>query len=236
MLKSAIMKETETNQKSADLFGSIPGTRERIIEAAGVIFSEKGFDRTTGRQICDLARVNSAAVNYHFGGKERLYVEVLREANRRLINSRAIEVAAQDAGAVEEWLEAVLRALLHTMLDPSPEGWATKVCLREMSAPSIAVEELVELQLRPTAQMIRTLVGQIMNLPIDHLAVVRGSLGLMGQLIFIFQNRQTIELIFPDLDLRGDGIDEMARHIRRVTIAGLSALARDIPEGDREHE
>ncbi len=236
MLNSAVMKVTEKNQKSADLFGSILGTRERIIEAAGVIFSEKGFDRTTGRQICDLARVNYAAVNYHFGSKDRLYVEVLREAHRRLINIRAIEAATQDSGAVEERFEAVLRALLHTMLDLSPEGWATKVCLREMSAPTIAVEELVELQIRPTAQMVRTLVGQVMNLPIDHLAVVHGSLGLMGQIIFIFQNRQTIELIYPDLDLRGNGIDEMARHIRRVTIAGLRALARDILEGDREHD
>ena len=233
MLLSADMKGNDLDQKNTELFGSVPGTRSRLIEAAGVIFSEMGFDRATGRQICDLARVNYAAVNYHFGGKAQLYVEVLREAHRRLIDIKAIAAAAQDTGPVEDRLESVLAKLLHTMLDLSPEGWPTKVFLREMAAPTTAVKELVELQIRPTAQLFRTLVGQVMDLPIDHLAVVRGALSVFGQLIFIFQNRQTIELIYPDLDLRGNGIDAMARHIRQVTLAGLSALARDIQQGDK---
>ena len=117
------------------------------------------------------------------------------------------------------------------MLDLSPEGWTTQIFLREMAAPTQAVKELVELQIRPSAQMFRIIVGQVMNLPIDHPSVVRGALTIIGQLIFIFQNRQTIEMIYPDLDLRGEGIDEMARHIRRVTVAGLRDLSRDIHEG-----
>ena len=233
MLNSSDMKGDEIEQKSRDIFGPVFGTRDRLIEAAGQVFSEKGFDRATGRQICELARVNYAAVNYHFGGKAQLYVEVLREAHRRLINISAIKAAAQNSGAVEVRLERVLCELLHTMLDLSPEGWTTKVILREMAAPTSAVEELVKVQIRPTAQIFCTLVGQVMNLPIDHVAVVRGALTVMGQLIFIFHNRQTIELIYPGLDLRGTGIDEMARHIQRVTIAGLRALARDIQEGEK---
>ena len=54
------------------------GTRERLLEAAGEVFAQKGFREATIREICARAGANIAAINYHFGGKERLYAEVLR--------------------------------------------------------------------------------------------------------------------------------------------------------------
>ena len=52
-------------------------TRDRLIEAAGELFAEKGFKETTVRDIIERAGANLAAVNYHFGDKERLYEEVI---------------------------------------------------------------------------------------------------------------------------------------------------------------
>jgi TetR/AcrR family transcriptional regulator, regulator of cefoperazone and chloramphenicol sensitivity len=41
-------------------------TREAIIKAAVHLFAEKGFDGTSVRDIVTKARVNQAAINYHF--------------------------------------------------------------------------------------------------------------------------------------------------------------------------
>jgi AcrR family transcriptional regulator len=57
-------------------------TRDRIVEAAGEMFAEKGFDATTVRDICQRAEANIAAVNYYFGDKQRLYVEAVVRAHR----------------------------------------------------------------------------------------------------------------------------------------------------------
>ena len=52
-------------------------TRERLLDAAGRLFAEKGFDATGIREICEKADANVASVNYHFGDKEKLYEAVV---------------------------------------------------------------------------------------------------------------------------------------------------------------
>src|SRR6266850_7915162 len=69
----------ENEAKTADL---VPGTEKRLLEAAGEIFAEHGYRAATVRQICEKARANIAAVNYHFGDKEGLYRAALRSVHR----------------------------------------------------------------------------------------------------------------------------------------------------------
>lgn len=52
-------------------------TREAIIGAAEVLFAQNGFAATSLRDITKQAGVNIAAVNYHFGSKEQLLIEIL---------------------------------------------------------------------------------------------------------------------------------------------------------------
>src|SRR5260370_38232957 len=54
--------------------------RRRILETARRILEGQGFDAATIKQITDAAQANVAAVNYHFGSKRKLYLEVLRLA------------------------------------------------------------------------------------------------------------------------------------------------------------
>jgi AcrR family transcriptional regulator len=65
-------------------------TRSRILDAAETLFMEFGFEATTLRQITGKAKVNLAAVNYHFGSKEALIQELFR---RRLtwLNEQRIQ-------------------------------------------------------------------------------------------------------------------------------------------------
>ena len=53
-------------------------TRERILDTAEVLFAQKGFEAVSVREITAAASCNLAGVNYHFGNKENLYLEVFR--------------------------------------------------------------------------------------------------------------------------------------------------------------
>ena len=45
-------------------------TKNKILDAAEVLFADKGFNGTSLREITSYAEVNLAAVNYHFGSKK----------------------------------------------------------------------------------------------------------------------------------------------------------------------
>lgn len=53
-------------------------TKEQLLTAAEYLFAERGFNGTSVRDITDRAGANVAAVNYHFGSKSDLFVELMR--------------------------------------------------------------------------------------------------------------------------------------------------------------
>ena len=55
-------------------------TRQSLLEAAGEVFAKKGFWSATHEEICSRANANLAAINYHFGSKENLYVEAWKHS------------------------------------------------------------------------------------------------------------------------------------------------------------
>ena len=55
-------------------------TRDKILNAAGEVFAEQGFEGATIRAITERAGVNVAAVNYHFRDKAELYTRVVVDA------------------------------------------------------------------------------------------------------------------------------------------------------------
>lgn len=54
-------------------------TREQILSAAWDLFSEKGFENVSVRDVTNAANVNLASVSYHFGGKDGLIQETVKK-------------------------------------------------------------------------------------------------------------------------------------------------------------
>ena len=96
-------------------------TRERLVAAAWKAFSERGFERTTVREIATEAGVNPALINRYFGGKEQLFVEAvsvdlrfpdLSEIAQELVGRALVEHFFKRWEEVEE--DDLLRVLVRT--------------------------------------------------------------------------------------------------------------------------
>lgn len=57
---------------------STTSTRDKILDATLSLIRDKGFNNITIRKIADLADVNIAAVNYHFGSKDKVINEAMK--------------------------------------------------------------------------------------------------------------------------------------------------------------
>jgi AcrR family transcriptional regulator len=139
-----------------------PDTRSRILDRAEELFGERGLDRVSIRDITRRAKVNLAAINYHFGSKEDLIAAVFE---RRVVPVNAARIAAltkveKSAGRrspkLEDILEAFIRPALESSLEASPGGTAfAKLFGRCLSEPSPEVEALLKRQFEPLAERMR---------------------------------------------------------------------------------
>ncbi len=96
-------------------------TKERILGAAEELFARHGFEGASLRQLTAAAGVNLAAVNYHFGSKDRLIEEVFR---RRLdqLSSRRMAALQKVSGEPDTTVEQVLAAFIVPALELSHDG------------------------------------------------------------------------------------------------------------------
>src|SRR5262245_16107260 len=124
-------------------------TKTRLLDAAGQIFADRGFEAATIREICQQANANIAAINYYFGDKEQLYVATLKHAHA----CKAVGVPAMLPAGMkpEDKLRAFVAAMLQQIVFEETPAWHATLILREMVNPTRACEELVQDNIRPMA-------------------------------------------------------------------------------------
>ena len=102
----------------------VGGTRERILRSAETLFAERGFETVSLRDITGAADANVAAVNYHFGSKERL-IDAVIERHVVPINGERLELLERLAAKYAEEplpVEEILRAFLSPVLRQITSG------------------------------------------------------------------------------------------------------------------
>jgi AcrR family transcriptional regulator len=135
---------------------NLDDTKTRILDVAEELFGERGLDRISIRDITKKAKVNLAAINYHFGSKEDLIAAVFERRVIPVNEARisALEAVEKSAGKkspkLEAILEAFIRPALQCSLKASKGGAAfSKLFGRCLSEPSPKVEALLKKQFEP---------------------------------------------------------------------------------------
>ncbi|HLN49966.1 MAG TPA: CerR family C-terminal domain-containing protein [Steroidobacteraceae bacterium] len=201
-------------------------TRAQLIEVAGQIFSEHGFDGATGQDICRRAGVHTAAIVYHFGGMARLYRAVLVEANRRLVTTEAIATAVKAETDPRRRLEAFLGMIVGALTSPASQTWAGRLFGREFVMPSAVYGSAHDRALAARAKMLKSIVGALTGRPPNDPQVARACVSTIAPCaLLLLVNRRKLKRILPGLNLDADAAPQLTRHLVDFALAGLGAIA-----------
>jgi AcrR family transcriptional regulator len=205
-------------------------TREHLLDVAGEVFAEVGFRAATVRQICQRAGANIAAVNYHFGDKEKLYAAVLRKSVGSAFEKYPPDLGLKPNSTPEEKLHAFIRSYLLRIFSEGPSARHGKLLAREMVDPTGALEGLVREHIRPMAGLLFSIIGPLLGPGADQMTARRCGMSVVSQMLFYHNCRPVIRLLFPDMKFGADQIEALADHITRFSLAAIKGIAREEKE------
>src|SRR5882724_4823724 len=111
-------------------------TRQRLLNSAGEVFAERGFRAATVRDICQRAKANVAAIHYHFGDKEALYLALLKSCADDALKRFPPTLGLNESATSEEKLYAFIRSFLFRIADKGRPAWHGRLMAREMAEPT----------------------------------------------------------------------------------------------------
>jgi len=106
-----------------------PDSRTAILRAAALEFAEQGYDAARVDRIAVRARLNKAMLYYHFGSKQALYLDVLRETFGA-VGARARTIAdgpGDGASKLDAWIAAIVE-------EAGARPWFPPIMLREIAS------------------------------------------------------------------------------------------------------
>ena len=201
-------------------------TRDRLLAAAVELFARKGFEATPVRDITAEAGCNVAAVNYHFGSKENLYLEAFRsildELRDRRIDTLRRDMSAASDLDLERFLESFARAFMEPLVNGCRGEALMALISREMLDPHLPAKVFSEEFLRPIVEVSTETMQQV-GPPMDRETVHLCLMSVVGQLLHVLRARKVfLEFQHPDMEM---DMADIVNHIVRFSTGGIRECA-----------
>ncbi len=197
--------------------------RTRLLAEASRIFSEKGYAKASTREICEAARLNPAAIHYHFGDKDGLYRAVLLVP----IHGIAAQLAGFDDPALTlaESLHHLLRGFV------GEDGAATpgaddgvRLYLREMIEPTPVFAAAAAQHIGPVHEAIARLLARHIGVSEPDEDVHRLVFALIAMAHDYCMSREFMNALAPRLL---DGPDALQRARERLVDWGVALVMHE---------
>jgi len=198
-------------------------TRNNIMKAAVALFAERGYDATSIRAIVAKARVNQAAINYHFKGKEGLYFEVLKVAFEGYLRLDNFDPERLKAMPREEALRSFVYQQLRPLLARDQMSRYIRIFAWENVRPSKVLANFVKTGAMPFLAGATELVRRFLPPETSDQDAMCAAIALMGQCSIFVRNRE--QFAKPPFDFN---IDEafVARLTDLVSELALKGMTR----------
>jgi AcrR family transcriptional regulator len=209
------MSVTDTSRKK--------DTRERLLKAADRLFFTRGYEAVSTRDLTEAAGVNVAAVNYHFGGKEKLYREALAKRLRE-IAQRKLEVLdrvidREGIPDLREIIRAYVSSFVGDILSSKKEERFVNIVSMEMSEDGVATDLLFKEFVSSVHRVMKDAIKRARpGLPEEKISLCIAS--ITGQILHFIRARWIIKRMMG-CGYSKEFIDGIVEHITDFSLKGI---------------
>lgn len=201
------------------------GTKARLLAAAREHFALRGVKDATVREICSQAGANVAAVNYHFGGKDKLFMAVLMEFLEQAQAKYPVHMGLGPEAPPLDRLKAYIRSLLYRLMgdgDPVNEKLG-QLLSAEFIEPSANFDVITERHVTPHHEVLLEILREL--LPNAEARTIHlCAAGVVGHCLLFDNAKQLIRRMYPELALEKLGVELVADFVFRYARAGIASM------------
>ena len=188
--------------------------RKRLMDAAILLFTTRGYAATSVREIVEIAGVTKPALYYHFQSKDGIYLAILEDLVR--IADEAIAASLVETGTARERLEGFLVGIFETF---EKNKSAVRMINAVFWGPAQGVPpfDFDTFHQKLLAVLGRIVAEGVASGELRAVSPEDATLALMGVLSF----NMDLTLAHPELGLGKDGF----RRVLDLVFAGVAAPA-----------
>jgi AcrR family transcriptional regulator len=214
-------------------------TRQRLLAAAAEVFAQKGYWEATHAEICRKAQANTAAVNYHFGSKESLYIESWKYAFEKSVEAHPPDGGIAAEAPVAQRLRGRILAFMQRIADPG--NYEIEIMHKEMANPTGLLTQPVHEKVEQMRQGMQAIVRELLGDQAKERQIALCVMSLVGQCFGPMLHLRHAKMapgtprpVGPPFEF---GVEELADHVTQFTLAGVRGIranAGPIPKSGKE--
>ncbi|MDQ7968255.1 MAG: CerR family C-terminal domain-containing protein [Oxalicibacterium faecigallinarum] len=198
--------------------------RQRLLHAALRLFAEKGFSKTSTRDIAQTAGVNVASIKYYFGDKDGLYRAAFAESMGPECNSWS---EGHDVHALS--LRDALMVFYKEFLAPLKQSETTQLGIllhfREVLEPTGMWQEEIDRQIKPSHAALVQLLLKHVQVEQEDDEIHRLAFSIAGLAMQVYINDDILRAIRPSLIARDDELERWTTQLTGYAEAMVLAAA-----------
>ena len=205
-------------------------SKDRLLDEAENLFAQKGFDAVSIREITNAAKCNLASVNYHFGNKQNLYLEVFRSRcvprAKRIQEKFRNQLVSEENHTPQSVIQALAHAFIEGPLSDEERRRHQRLMALEMGQPTQALAIMAKEIIRPFVQELKGVLQPFMVDSIDEKSLMLKIMSMMIMILHFSFARPAVTLITKQ-EYTPEFRKLLVRHITGFCIKGLGLTEKE---------
>ena len=202
-------------------------TRQALLDHATDVFAETGYELASVREITSRAGANLAAINYHFGGKEALYREVLSLALAALSEASLVDDEALDRAPREEAVRLFIRRQVAPLLRFAELSRYLRIFAREALSPTQIYSLFIAEEKLPMLAQAERIVRRFRSAEASRAEILIAAIWLSQQAAPFIRHCESLSKQPLRFEIDAPFVDRLAADLGAMALAGLMALEND---------